>query len=78
MINFPEVDTVLPADPEAPSNAHPNRSPMDRTRLPRSPPQQRSSKPIKLVCRPEAKASPPPARPPPAQGASDPSGTSGC
>ncbi len=26
MINFPEVDTVLPADPEAPSSAHANRS----------------------------------------------------
>jgi hypothetical protein len=26
MINLPEVDTVLPADPEAPSSAHANRS----------------------------------------------------
>jgi hypothetical protein len=26
MINFPEVDTVLPADPEAPSSAYANRS----------------------------------------------------
>ena len=26
MISFPEVDTVLPADPEAPSNARANRS----------------------------------------------------
>ena len=61
MINLPEVDTVLPTDPEAPSSAHANRSPW--TALARhSPPHPSASKRVKLVCRPGAKASPP--RPP--------------
>jgi hypothetical protein len=58
MINLPEVDTVLPADPEAPSGA---TQIVAWTALARHPPPHPSaSKCDKLVCRPGAKASPRP------------------
>jgi hypothetical protein len=46
MINLPEVDTVLPADPEAPSSAHANRSPWTAL-VRRAPPHPCSSKRVK-------------------------------